>query len=150
MKFEQVELGRVFVLRLEDGEILHETVERFAAEQGVRAGFVLVTGGADSGSRLVVGPQKARAVPVLTLLHELREPHEIAGVGTLFPDEKGVVTLHLHLAAGRGNRAVTGCVRLGVKVWHIMEAIVVELRGSGAIRRLAPELGFKLLDPEPK
>ena len=35
MKFSSAQLGRVFVLRLEDGEIVHECIERFAAEHGI-------------------------------------------------------------------------------------------------------------------
>ncbi|HOW98652.1 MAG TPA: DUF296 domain-containing protein, partial [Kiritimatiellia bacterium] len=61
MKYEQVSLGRVFVLRLEDGDVVHEVIERFAEEHNVRAASVIVVGGADKGSRLVVGPEKGRA-----------------------------------------------------------------------------------------
>ena len=32
MKFSSAQPGRVFVLRLEDGEIVHECLERFAAD----------------------------------------------------------------------------------------------------------------------
>ena len=58
MKYSEATLGRVFVLRLEDGDIVHEEIEAFAQEHGIRSAAVLVLGGADEGSRLVVENQK--------------------------------------------------------------------------------------------
>ena len=54
MKYSEAKQGRTFVLRLEDGEILHECVEKFAREKGVSSGAVIAVGGADAGSRLIV------------------------------------------------------------------------------------------------
>lgn len=148
MKYEQVSPGRIFILRLEDGDIIHEVIEKFAADRNIRAASVIVVGGADAGSRLVVGPEQGRSDPIISKVHVLDDAHEVAGTGTLFPDEQGQPLLHLHLAAGRGDRAVVGCARVGVKTWHVLEVILVELTGSRAIRRLDPKLGFKLLDPD--
>ena len=70
--------------------------------------------------------------------------HEIAGTGTLFPDEEGKPVLHMHIACGRESATVTGCVRTGVKIWHIGEVILFELTDTPAIRKVDPQLGFKL------
>jgi predicted DNA-binding protein with PD1-like motif len=148
MRYSTARLGRIFVIRLEDGEILHETIERFAAEQGIRAAALIIVGGADEGSRLVVGPEKGRSVPVNPMTHILDDVHEIAGTGTLFPDEEGKPVLHMHIACGREAATVTGCVRTGVTIWHIGEVILFELTDTPAIRKIDPQLGFKLLSPE--
>jgi predicted DNA-binding protein with PD1-like motif len=79
--------------------------------------------------------------------HILDNVHEISGTGTIFPDEEGNPVLHMHAACGRKTSSITGCVRAGVKVWHVLEVILVELTGSNASRRLEPETGFKLLQP---
>jgi predicted DNA-binding protein with PD1-like motif len=147
MKYSEAQQGRVFVLRLEDGEVLHEAVEGFAREKGIRAAALIVVGGADEGSRLVVGPEKARSSPVVPMETILRNVHEVTGTGTIFPDEKGNPILHLHMACGRNEETVTGCVRRGVKVWHVMEAVLFELTGTAATRRLEPATGFELLQP---
>lgn len=147
MKYSQAKQGRIFVIRLEDGEILHETVEDFAAQQGIKAAFMIVLGGADSQSRLVVGPEDGRATPVNPLTHDLEEVHEITGTGTLFPDEEGQPMLHMHVAAGRQESTITGCVRTGVKTWQVAEVVLVELLETTAVRKLEPALGFKLLNP---
>jgi predicted DNA-binding protein with PD1-like motif len=147
MKFSEARQGRVFVIRLEDGEIIHETIERFAEGQGIKAASLILLGGAGAGSRLVVGPQDGRARPVTPMTHELDNVHEIVGTGTLFPDEEGKPTLHLHVAGGREGSAVTGCIRTGVIVWQVVEVVLFELVETSGMRRMEPDLGFKLLTP---
>jgi predicted DNA-binding protein with PD1-like motif len=147
MQFSQARPGRIFVLRLEDGEIVHEVVERFAQEQGIEAASLLILGGADDGSVLVVGPEKDRELPLQPTQTRLKNAHEIAGVGTLFRDENNVPLLHMHMACGRGEKAVVGCIRGGVKVWRVMEVIISEFTDCSARRLLEEPLGLKLLRP---
>ncbi len=148
MKYSQARQGRIFILRLEDGEVVHEVVERFAEEHSIRAAALIAVGGADEGSRLVVGPEKGRDVPVVPMELLLDDVHEVAGTGTLFPDEEGRPQIHMHFALGRKDRTVTGCIRKGVKVWQILEVILFELLDTSAHREADPVLGFKLLQPE--
>ncbi len=147
MQYSQARQGRIFIIRLEDGEILHETIENFATEQGIRAAYMIVLGGADCKSRLVVGPEDGRATRVHPMTHMLNNVHEIVGSGTLFPDDEGNPSLHMHVAAGRNDSTITGCVRAGVKTWQVAEVVLIELLDSTAVRRLEPDLGFKLLKP---
>lgn len=147
MKFSQAKSGRVFVIRLEDGDILHETIERFAAEHKIGAASLIILGGADEGSKLVVGPKEGRAAAIDPMVAELSGVHEIAGVGTIFPDSRGKPVLHMHIAAGREQTTVTGCVRKGVITWHVQEIVLWELTGSSAKRLKDPATGFELLQP---
>ncbi|MCF8110578.1 MAG: DNA-binding protein [Desulfobacteraceae bacterium] len=147
MKYSQAVLGRVFVLRLEDGDVVHECIENFAAENDVHAAAVVMLGGADSGSRLVTGPEQGRAEKIVPMISMLEDVYEAAGVGTVFPDESGKTVLHMHMACGRKDDSVTGCVRAGVKVWHVMEAVVIELSQTDAKRVCDSQTGFALLEP---
>jgi predicted DNA-binding protein with PD1-like motif len=147
MKYSEAKQGRAFVIRLEDGDILHESVERFAEAHGIRAATLIVVGGADAGSKLVVGPEEGRASPVVPVELVLQNVHEIAGVGTLFPADDGRPMLHMHISCGRKSKAVTGCVRRGVKVWHVMEIVLIELLDTKAYRKRDPATGFELLEP---
>ncbi|MBN1762531.1 MAG: DNA-binding protein [Methanomicrobia archaeon] len=147
MKYSEANQGRTFILRLEDGEVLHETIEAFAIEHSINAAAVIAVGGADEGSTLVVGPEHGRSEVITPMEHILDDVHEIAGVGTIFPDKDGKPVLHMHIAGGRNDRAVTGCVRRGVKVWHILEVVLFELADSSARRVLDDQLGFELLEP---
>ena len=148
MKFSEAKPGRVFVIRLEDGEIVHECIERFAAAHGVMHAALTMHGGGDQGSVLVTGPKEARGPPpIAPQTTVLDGVHEVVGTGSLFPDEKGQPILHVHLACGRGDRTVTGCIRTGVKTWHVMEVILFELVGCTARRRPDAATGFELLVP---
>jgi predicted DNA-binding protein with PD1-like motif len=149
MKYSEATAGRVFILRLEDGDILHETVETFAREKGIEAGSLIAVGGADTSSTLVVGPKEDRGSPVVPLTYDISGAHEITGTGTLFPDANGNPVLHMHIAGGREGGAVVGCVRSGVKTWHVIEIILYELTGTRARRLIEENTGFELLDPAP-
>ncbi len=139
--------GRVLVIRLEEGDVLHECVERAARDNGIVRGTVLALGGADRGSRMVVGPKDGRAEKIEPMLTQLAGESELAGVGTIFPDENGEPSLHMHASAGRDGRSVTGCVRAGVRTWLIQEIVVIEILGSEARRVKDPRTGFHLLEP---
>ena len=147
MKFSEAKTGRVFVIRLEDGDILHEEIERFAAEKNIRAAILTAVGGVDAGSRLIVGPQEGRSEKIVPMEHVLDDVYEATGSGTIFPDEEENPTLHMHLACGRGDQTITGCVRRGVKVWHILEVVMTELTETSATRSYDSIVGFKLLNP---
>ncbi len=148
MQYSEAKQGRVFVIRLEDGETVHTEIEEFARWNSVRAAAVFILGGADKDSKLIVGPQEGRGVsPVVPMTHILEDVHEVTGTGTIFPDEKGAPMLHLHMACGRNGQSVTGCIRSGVKVWQVMEVIIFEIVDSSATRVMDTETGFKLLKP---
>ena len=73
MKYTQAGLGRVFILRLEDGETVHEEIEKFSREHSIHAASIMVIGGADKDSRLITGPAKAREYPITPVEHILKE-----------------------------------------------------------------------------
>ena len=145
MKFSECKPGRIFVICLENGDIVHEEIEQFARDHSIAAASLIIIGGADKGSKLIVGPESDDEMPVSSLEYILENVHEVAGTGTLFPDQEGNPVLHLHMACGRKSSTKTGCIRRGVKVWHIMEVILFELLDSKGKRMFDPETGFTLL-----
>lgn len=147
MKFTEAQQGRVFILRLEDGEIVHEVIEQFAVDQNIEAASLIILGGADDGSRLVVGPKEDRGLPLEAMKYQLENAHEVTGTGTLFRDVEGTPLLHMHMACGRSGKTTTGCIREGVKVWRVMEVVIHELLGTNARRVVEEPLGLKLLHP---
>jgi predicted DNA-binding protein with PD1-like motif len=146
MKHSEGRVGRVFVVRLEDGDRMPEALERLAAEQGVHRGMCILVGGVGAGN-LVVGPEDGEATPVTPMMHALAGIHEIAGVGTLIPTEDGRPRLHMHAALGREGKTRTGCIRPGVDIWKIGEVILLEILDNAARRVRDAETGFDLLEP---
>ena len=144
MKASEGRLGRVFVIRLEDGDKLPECLERFAEEKGVSAGHVILVGGIGSG-RVVVGPQSFEERPPQPMLLPISGVSEVAGVGVLAPNREGKPVLHIHAALGRSGQTMTGCLRYGVTTWLVAEAILYEIVGAQAVRVMDEESGFELL-----
>jgi len=145
MQYGEGRLGRVFALRLEEGERLNDTIEAFARDQGVARAMVIYLGGAQDGSRVVVGPEAGRGEAVVPLVHILSGIQEVLALGTIFPDESGAPSLHLHGAAGREGGATVGCTRAGVDVWLVGEVVLLEILGTEGTRQKDPKTGFQLL-----
>jgi predicted DNA-binding protein with PD1-like motif len=145
VKFSECKPGRIFAICLENGDIVHQEIEQFARDQSIEAASLIIIGGADKGSTLIVGPERDNELPVSPLEYVLENVHDIAGAGTLFPDQQGNPVLHLHMACGRSSSTKTGCIRLGVKVWHTMEVILFELLESKGKRMFDSKTGFTLL-----
>ncbi len=146
MKASAGKVGRVFVIRLEDGDVMPDCLERFAAEQGVAIGFAIMIGGV-AGGEVVVGPRDSAARPPEPMLLPIDGAHEVAAVGVLAPGEDGRPVLHMHAALGRSGQTVTGCIRPGVKTWLVGEVILYEITGAAAARIKDKKSGFALLEP---
>jgi predicted DNA-binding protein with PD1-like motif len=147
MKSSEGRLGRVFVIRFEDGDILPECIERFAAEKGVTTGHVILVGGIGSG-KVVVGPENSEDRPPKPMVLPVSGVSEVAGVGVLAPGEDGRPALHIHAALGRAGQTMTGCLRQGVTTWVLAEAILYEITGAQVKRVVSEDVGFNLLEVE--
>jgi predicted DNA-binding protein with PD1-like motif len=146
MKHSQAQLGRLFVIRLEDGDTLPDSLEAFARQNGVQRGVCVLVGGAGPG-KLVVGPEDGTATPPNPMLQLIEDVHEIAGVGTIFTDESGKPVLHMHAALGRKDTAKAGCVRKGLDIWKVGEVVLLEMLKNESRRVKDPATGFELLEP---
>lgn len=147
MKASEGKIGRVFILRLEDGDIIPDVIETFARERNVAVAQVIMVGGIGSG-QVVVGPRRSDEIPPEPMLVPLDGAHEVAGVGLIAPDAKGKPVLHIHAALGRAGKTTTGCLRPGVSTWNIGEVALIEILGTGAVRLPDEKTGFELLRVE--
>ncbi len=146
MKACQGKMGRVFVIRLEDGDVVPGCIERFAEENGVSVGHAVLVGGI-GGGEVVVGPRCSQEMPPQPMLLPVDGAHEVVGVGVLAPDEDGKPVLHIHAALGRSGQTMSGCLRPGVEIWLVGEVILYEILGVKAVRVRDAESGFSLLEP---
>jgi predicted DNA-binding protein with PD1-like motif len=146
LEFTETQLGRIFVLRLHQNETLHQVIEKFAAEKHVSNALCFFLGGAEDKSKVVVGPKDGNTMPPQPMISLLKGVHEGCGVGTIFTDEAGIPKLHMHASFGRNDNSITGCVRMGVNVWHIGEVVILELKGGSAKRLKNKQTGFEFLE----
>ncbi|MFC1963504.1 PPC domain-containing DNA-binding protein [Chloroflexota bacterium] len=147
MKVCEGQIGRVFVIRLDHGDMIPECIEHFAAGKGISVAHVILVGGIGEGE-VVVGPRRSEEKPPQPMLLPLDGAHEVVGVGVLAPEDDGRPVLHIHAALGRSGQTTTGCLRAGVKTWLVGEAILYEIVGAKVARLIDVESGFKLLEPE--
>ena len=147
MRSAELREGRVFVLRLEEGEVLHESVESFCRENGIRNAAVTAVGGAAAGSRYVSGPMLPIGESIEPVVCTLDAPCELTGTGTVFPDADGNPLMHMHGSLGREGVSHTGCFRCHVVAWLVMEVVIRELVGDGPVRKVSdPRIDAKILE----
>ena len=145
MQYSEGRLGRIFILRLEEGDRLNDSIEAFAREQQLSHGLAFFLGGSGDGSKMVVGPEAGRE-NIIPMIHTLQGSQEVLALGTLIPNESGAPVLHMHAAAGREGQATVGCTRAGLEVWLIGEVVLLEILDAGAAQRQKdPATGFQLL-----
>ena len=145
MKAAEGRPGRVFVVRLEDGDVVPDCLEAFAKDRDIKTAQVVLIGGI-GGGEVVSGPRKTDEMPPDPVLIPVDGAHEVAGVGIIAPDGDGKPVLHIHAALGRGGRTLTGCLRPGVTTWLVAEAVIYEILGVDAKRLFDEKSGFNLLD----
>lgn len=142
MKYQRGEIGRIFVVRFEDGDDVLGGLVELAEKENLRAGSFQLVGGMKRG-RFVVGPEREEMPPV-PVWRELEESHEILGFGTIFR-QGGVPKIHLHGAYGKGDSVRVGCLREASEAFLVLEAVIMEITGVSATRELDPASGMVLL-----
>lgn len=146
MKYTEGNRGRIFIMRLEDGDVIPRTLEEFASAKNIRAALVFFLGGAQKGSKVIVGPEENTDEKPIPMVAGLEGISEALGVGTMFRNESDEPKLHMHAAFGRKDKTITGCTREGVNIWNVGEVVIMEITGTGASRKVNPQSGFELLE----
>jgi predicted DNA-binding protein with PD1-like motif len=131
MQYTEGQIGRVFVVRIDDGEDMLISLHQFISDKNIHAGSILFLGALMNG-RMVTGPEDPVIPPV---------PHfvlfeggwEVFGVGTIYPGESGP-HIHYHASVGRSGHALTGCLREKAITYLIVEAVITEFNGLSARR----------------
>ncbi len=142
MRYTKGSIGRLFVIKFEDGDILLDKLRLFAKKEKVNAAVMVFIGALKKGI-LVTGPRKP-VVPPEPNKVRFKDGWEVMGVGTIFSD-KNSPQIHVHAAMGKKRKALTGCVRADSKVFLVIEAIVFELKGVKAGKSPDPMTGLNLL-----
>ncbi len=145
MKASEGKIGRVFILRLEDGDVVPGCIEQFAAEKKINCGHVILIGGI-GGGQVVAGPRYTDKMPPDPILLPVDGAHEVVGLGIIAPDKDGKPVRHIHAAFGRGGQTLTGCLRPGVSTWLIGEALIYEILDARGSRQPDKASGFNLME----
>ncbi len=142
MKYTQGTIGRVFLVKFENNDILIANLSGLAKKEKIKAATIIFIGALKQGD-LVTGP-KQPVIPPEPNKVAFKDGWEVMGIGTLFTNSKGP-QIHIHASMGKKNKALTGCVRGDSKVFLVVEAILLELKGIKAQKDIDPATGLNLL-----
>ncbi len=126
MQYAEGQIGRVFMVRIDDGEDFLASMRRFIADKGIMSGSVLFLGALMNG-RMVTGPEEP-VIPPTPHFVLFEGGWEVFGVGTIYPGEGGP-HIHYHASVGRSGHALTGCLRDKAATYLIVEAVIFEFTG---------------------
>ena len=143
MKYQIGKTGRVVMARFEDREELLENINTIARKEEIRSAVFCLLGGIRQG-RVVVGPEKDE-LPPTPVWRDLKESHEVLGIGTIFWDESGP-KIHFHGAFGKKDMVKVGCLREIAETFLVLEAVIIEIEGINAQRKFDPASGLTLLE----
>jgi len=143
MKYQIGKTGRVVMARFEDREELLENINTIARKEEIRSAVFCLLGGIRQG-RVVVGPEKDE-LPPMPVWRDLKESHEVLGIGTIFWDESGP-KIHFHGAFGKKDMVKVGCLREIAETFLVLEAVIIEIEGINAQRKFDPASGLTLLE----
>ncbi len=142
MKYQIGRTGRVVVVRFEDRDDVLGSITDLASREEIRSAVFYLIGGMREG-RIVVGPEKDE-IPPKPVWRDLKETHEVVGIGTIFPQD-GRPKVHFHGAFGKKEMVKVGCLREMSETFLLLEAVILEIDGVTASRELDPALGLTLL-----
>lgn len=142
MRYTQGTIGRVFLVKFENNDILISNLCSLAKKEKIKAASMIFIGALREGD-LVTGPKKPVIPPQPNQL-VFKDGWEVMGLGTIFTNAKGP-QIHIHASMGKKNKVMTGCVRGNSKVFLVIEAVILELKGVKANKDIDPKTGLNLL-----
>lgn len=142
MQYRAGSIGRVIVLKFEDGDSLLDGIIEVAKNERVKAGFFFLLGGMRSAG-MVCGPVEP-VLPPEPSWQGFADGREILGIGSVFLKD-GEPAVHLHGAVGKSGTTLTGCVRKDDKVFLVVEAMLLEVSGIEASKVVSEKTGIAML-----
>jgi uncharacterized protein len=142
MQYTKGTVGRIFLVKFEDDDILIDNLICLAKQEKIKAATVIFIGALKQGD-LVTGPKKP-VIPPEPNKVVFKDGWEFMGIGTIFTDTRAP-QVHIHASMGKKNRVLTGCVRGKSKVFLVVEAVVMELKGVKARKDIDLKTGLNLL-----
>ena len=133
MQYTEGQLGRVFVVRIDDGEDMLVSLRQFVLDKDIQAGSITFLGALMNG-RMVTGPEEP-VIPPVPHFVMFEGGWEVFGIGTIYPGEGGP-HIRYHASVGRSGHALTGCLREKATTYLIIEAVIMEFTGLKARREL--------------
>ena len=135
--------GSSWLLRLDDGQDLFDTLTTFALREDLRAAAVAF--GIGMFRRATIGywdGQQYRS-------RELTSAHEVVGLHGSIARAEGRPSIHLHAALAGPDHTLVGGHLMQATVGMLQELLLVAFPGRTFGRPLVESFGLRMLDLEP-
>jgi len=142
MRYTKGSIGKVILAKFDHNDILLDKLSELIHKEKIKAATLIFIGALSKGT-LVTGPKKPVIPPQPNKL-SFKDGWEVMGIGTVFTNSKGP-QIHIHSAMGKKLKTLTGCLREKSKVFLVIEAVILELKGVKATKDLDSETGLNLL-----
>ncbi|MFH1190406.1 MAG: DUF296 domain-containing protein [Candidatus Omnitrophota bacterium] len=142
MEYTKGSVGRVFLVKFSDDDILLDQIDKLARREKIRSATMIFIGALKKGD-IVTGPKRP-VIPPDPNWVAFKDAWEVMGIGTIYTNRKGP-QIHIHASMGQKAKTLTGCVRKKSKVFLVIEAVIFELSGVRATKETDPLTGLNLL-----
>lgn len=123
------EQGRTFIMRLDQGDLLLESIQQLAEKEKIYNG--VICSGIATFDEVNIQMTNTLDYPIGYVVHNLREPIELGALnGTIINQEP-----HIHGVIGNGEHTWTGHLSKGCRILYLAEVVIQEVKGLNLIRR---------------
>lgn len=127
--FSTREIGRVFVLRLDQGDLVLDSIKELIAREGIKDAVVVsAIGTLDRCTLHMV--MTTGYPPVEHFEHREDEPLELASIDGIIADGEP----HLHAVVSDSEKAYSGHLEEGCRVLYLAEIVIVEINSLNLTR----------------
>lgn len=142
MEYTEGKIGRIFVLKFNNNDVLIDEIARFVKRTKLKTACMVFLGALRKG-KIVTGPKKP-VIPPDPNWVDFKDAWEVMGIGSVYTNKTGP-QIHIHSSMGQKKKVLTGCVRKNSSVFLVIEAFVFELKGVKATKEVDPKTGLNLL-----
>lgn len=146
--FKACDSGRRFILKISQGEDIHERLKTFASEAGVKNGIIISAVGSvfDVEYRGIKSGAKLPLTPARTSTHMAEGPLELLSLsGNIFPDENNQTDVHMHVTVSKSSGEVLGGHLYSAKVFASCEIQISEIIVTGVERHVSKSGGTQTI-----
>jgi predicted DNA-binding protein with PD1-like motif len=126
--FVSQKVGRTFIIRLEKGDLLRESITKLAQTEGVENAVIL--SGIATFDEVHLKMATTIGFPIEYYIHNLNEPLELASLdGTIINFEP-----HIHSVISNAEHTWAGHLLDGCRILYLAEIVIQELCCNNLIR----------------
>lgn len=141
MQYKSGTIGRVFLVRFDHGDDILGKVKELAKKENISLASIMFLGALEKAD-IVAGP-KTLELPPEPMKLSFSDGREVLGFGTI-ASKGNEANSHIHIAIGKGEKTLAGCLRDNSATFLTIEAVITEIEGITVERKKDDTTGINL------